>query len=130
MAFAYVFGKRSVRVAFDRYVVFIVQYDKFAEFKSSGKRGGFVFDAFHHTSVAAKGVSVVIDDREAFAIKFRRKVAFGDCHTYRVGDTLSERSGSRFDSGRMTVFRMPRSSRIELTEVFQIFHRNVVSEKM
>ena len=89
MAFADVFRKGYISVAFDSDIVIVVKDDEFAEFKRARKRRRFVLDTFLHTTVAAKRDSVVVDDGESFLIEFICEIIFRNRHTYCVGDTLS-----------------------------------------
>ena len=130
VAFAHVLGERDVGVALDRDMVAVVKNDEFAEFPRSGKRSRFALDALHHTAVAAKRVGVMIDEFYIVLIKARREHAFRNRESYRVGDTLSERTCGSFDAHGVTVFGVTGGKRSYLTERFEVVHRESVPEKM
>ena len=84
-------------------------------------------DAFHHAAVAHEGVGVVVDDVVARTVKLRRQRFFCNRHTDCVGNTLTQRTGGGFYTCGVTHFRVTRSFRVQLTEVFQFFHRQIVT---
>ncbi len=84
-------------------------------------------DAFHHAAVAHEGVGVVVDDVVTWAVELRRQGAFGDGEADGVGDTLAQRAGGGLNARGVAVLRVARGFGMELTEVFQLAHRQVVA---
>ena len=84
-------------------------------------------DAFHHAAVAHEGVGVVVDNVVTWTVKLRRQRFFCNRHTDCVGNTLTQRTGGGFHTSGITYFRVARSFRVQLTEVFQFFHRQIVT---
>ena len=110
--------------------VVVVERDQFIELPRAGQCTGFVADAFHQTTVAHKHIDMVVDDGVAVAVELSRQKLFRQRHTYRVGQTLAQRTCGGFDAGRHAHFRMARSFTVELAEVFQLLHGQVVARQM
>ena len=83
----------------------------------------FVRDAFHHVAIAGDEVRVMVDDVMARAIEDRGELCFGDRHSDRVPDALTERAGGRLDSRRVAVLRMSRRSALPLAEMLEVVER-------
>ena len=130
MAFAHVFGKGYVSVALYGNIVVVVENDEFAEFKSAREGSGFVFDAFLHAAVAAYRVGVVVYYVKALFVEFVGEIVFRNSHTYRVGDTLTERTGAGFHARANAVFGVPRGAGTELTEIHYVFFFKTEPEKI
>ncbi|CAI1164975.1 Uncharacterised protein [Serratia entomophila] len=122
-----VVGEPAVDVAVDGDAVVIVEGGQLAELESAGQRTDFVRDAFHHAAVAHEGVGVVVDDVVAGAVELGAEGAFGDGEADGVGDALAERAGGGFNAGGIAVFRVARGFGVQLAEVFQLAHRQVVA---
>ena len=105
-----IFAERKRRVAFDRDVIVVVAHDQLAETQMSGQRRGFTRHAFHHVSVAADDVGVMVDDVEAVEVEARGEKRFGDREADRVAAALAERPGRRLDAWRVAVLRVARAS--------------------
>ncbi len=87
-------------------------------------------DAFHEAAIAQKNIGVVINNLVARAIKFVRQQLFSECHAYRIGHALPQRSSSRFHAGRITKFRVAGRFAMQLAKLFQIIQRNVISREV
>ena len=88
-----------------------------------GERNRFLADAFHQVAVGGEHVGIVIDD---VAAELRRKMPLGDRHADGVGKPLAERSGRRFDAGRVAVFGMAGRERAELPEALDLLDRHLL----
>ena len=93
----------------------------------AGERRGFVRDAFHQAAVAHEHPGAVVDDGEFGPVEALRQQFFGERHADGVGEALAERPGRGFHARRHEVFRMARRLRIELAEVLELVHRQVVA---
>src|SRR5215471_10039370 len=80
----------------------------------SCKRGYFAGDAFHHATIAAQRIHVEIEQIEAGAIVTSREPLAGDGHAHAGSGSLTERSGSCLDARGPAVFRMARTSAVQL----------------
>ena len=65
-------------------------------------------DALHHAAVAEEHVGVVVDNLVAWAIERRGQYFLGQRHADGVCETLSERTGRRFDADVQIALRMAR----------------------
>ena len=84
-------------------------------------------DAFHQAAVADENVGPVVDDRVAGTVELRREQPLGERHADRVGESLAERPGRRFDAGRDADFRMARRHRVQLAEALELVDRQRVA---
>ncbi|CAI1174446.1 Uncharacterised protein [Serratia rubidaea] len=125
-----VVGEPAVDVAVDGDAVVIVEGGQLAELEGAGQGADFVGDAFHHAAVAHKDVGVVVDDVMARTVELGGQGAFGDGEADGVGDALTERTGGGLDAGGVAVLRVARGFGVQLTEVFQLAHRQVVAGEM
>ncbi len=122
-----VVGEPAVDVAVDGDAVVIVESGQLAELEGTGQGADFVRDAFHHAAVAHEGVGVVVNDVVARAVELRRQGAFGDGEADGVGDALAQRAGGGLNAWGVAVLRVPWGFGVQLTEVFQLAHRQVVA---
>ena len=94
----------------------------------SGQCDRLFGNAFHQTTVAGNNIGVMTAQRVA---ETGIQAPFRHCHADCRRNPLSERSGSHFHPGQMTVFRMAGGFGAELTEIFDIFKRNIfISQKI
>ena len=114
-------------LAVDGNAVVVVQHDQLRQAQRAGQRTGFVRNAFHQAAVADEGVSIVIDHVQAGLVEFGGQQFFGQRHAHGVGEALTQRAGGGFDARRDVDFRMARGLGMQLAELFQIFHRQVVA---
>src|SRR4029453_17338206 len=57
----HVFGECNIRVPFDADVIVVVDPAEVIEAEMTGEGGGFRTNAFHHATVTANGVDVVVE---------------------------------------------------------------------
>ena len=117
-------------VSVNRYTVVIIQGDQLVQFPCSCQRTGFMRNPLHQTTISEKDIGIVIDNAESGTIELLCQQFFGQSHTDRIADTLSQRTGCRIDSRSHMNFRMPRSFGMELAELPDIFHRQIVAGQM
>ena len=86
--------------------------------------------AFHHVAIAGDHVCIVVDNREVFLIEAFGQHGFGNSHAYGIAATLTQRAGRGFDAGRVAVLGVAGCFAVELTEVFEVVHRDIVAGKM
>ncbi|CAI1167777.1 Uncharacterised protein [Serratia liquefaciens] len=122
-----VVGEPAFHVTVDGDAVVIVERGQFAELEGTGQGTDFVRDAFHHAAVAHKGVGVVVDHVMARAVELRGQGAFGNGEADGVGDALAQWAGGGFHAWGVAVFRVARGFGVQLAEVFQLAHRQVVA---
>ncbi|CAI1513220.1 Uncharacterised protein [Serratia liquefaciens] len=122
-----VVGEPAFHVTVDGDAVVIVERSQFAELEGTGQGTDFVRDAFHHAAVAHKGVGVVVDHVMARAVELRSQGTFGNGEADGVGDALAQWAGGGFHAWGVAVFRVTRGFGVQLAEVFQLAHWQVVA---
>ncbi len=83
------------------------------------QRRRLVCDAFHHVTVAAQCVGVVVEQFEARAVVVRSHPLGSDRHSNAIADALSEWAGCRFNSCRFAELWMTSAGTMQLSEVLQ-----------
>ncbi len=126
IALRHAFRERQGELSVQRNIIGIVQNDHFAQFKVGCQRRCLAGHAFHQVAVAANRVRVVVDDVEAFAVVDSRHMLFGHRHADSHRDPLSQWTRGRIHPRRMPEFRVPRRFASPLTEIVQVFQRNIV----
>ncbi len=125
-----VVGEPALHVAVDRDAVVVVERDELAEPPRAGERAGLVRNAFHQAAVAQEHVRVVIDDRVARRVEFVGEQRFGQRQAHGIGEPLAQRPGGGFDAGCCAGLGMPGRLRMQLPEVAQLRHRQVVTRQV
>jgi hypothetical protein len=64
----------------------------------TSKRRSLASNSLHHTSITQKGICIVVDDLETRLVEFGRGMMLSNGKTNGVGETLTERSSSNFNS--------------------------------
>ena len=120
-------GKPALHFAVDRNAVIVVERDQLAEPKGTGKRTGFVRNAFHQTTIAKKYISAMVNNGVPRPVEFGGEQFFRQRHADRIGDALTQRAGGGFDTGCDAVFGMPCGLRMQLAETLQFFDRQIIA---
>ncbi len=87
------------------------------------ERDRLVRQTLHETAVAGDHIGTMIDEARAEA---RREEPLGERHAHRVGETLRERPGRRFDARGVAALGMARRAAAELAEMLELGPRHVV----
>ncbi len=125
-----VVGEPSFRLAIDRDAVVVVEHHELAQAQRAGERARFVRNALHQTSVTDKGIGTMVDDRVAGSIELCSEQPFRERHPDRVGQSLPQRTGRRFDARRRAEFGVAGRFRMQLAKALQFFDRQVVAGQM
>ncbi|CCK15451.1 hypothetical protein BN136_1461 [Cronobacter universalis NCTC 9529] len=125
--FGGVVGKPALGLAINGNAVVIVEANELAEAQRACERTDLMRDTFHQAAIAHKHIGIVIDDLMARAVKLRRERFLGNRQTHGVREPLAERPGGGFHARRIADFRVARRFGVQLAEVFQLFHRQVVA---
>src|SRR6476469_185526 len=120
----HVFGERDVRVPFDADVIVVPNPAEIIQTEMTGERGSFGSNAFHHATVTADGVDVVVEDFKTWFVVSVGEPLLGDGHADAGCDTLSERAGGGFHSRDPMIFRMAGRLAIELAKPANIVQRD------
>src|SRR5437868_5011119 len=89
-----------------------------------GKGRGFARYTFHHAAVATQRVDIVVNHFEVGTVKVACHPFPGDRHTDARGNALAERARGGLDARCPSIFRMPCTFTVELTESFNIIERD------
>src|SRR5690242_21155127 len=89
-------------------MVLVVKINKLAQPQMSGKRRGFLCDAFHQVAVSTDGVRVVINDGVPRTVISCCEPRFGNRHSNTITETLAERAGRHLDTNGVSAFRVAR----------------------
>src|SRR5207237_1763310 len=115
------------RKTFDRYLIVIVEIDKFPEFKMFGERSCFRGDSFHQITVRTNSVNVMIDKRKFFFVELCSEMCRSHCHADAVGETLAQRTGGNFHTRSQSIFGMPWRFGAPLAKAFELIERKIVA---
>ena len=125
-----VVNKPGCHLAVDRDAIAVVQRNQLVELPGAGQRRRFVADALHQAAIPQKHIAVVVDHGMAIAVELLRQQLFSQCHAHRIGQALSERAGGGLDAGGDAYLGVARGLAVQLTEVFQLFHRQLVASQV
>lgn len=75
-------------------------------------------------------VGVVVDEIEPVLVEGRAEMRLSDGKTNRVGEALSEGASGDLDTVGVTSFRVTRSQGVELTELLEVVHRELVAQEV
>src|SRR6478752_4049478 len=120
----HVFGECDVRVPFDADVIVVPDPAEIIQTEMTGERGSFGSNAFHHATVTADGVDVVLENLKTWFVVSVGEPFLGDAHADAGRDTLSERAGGGFHSRHPMIFRVAGRFAIELTKPANIVQRD------
>ena len=81
-------------------------------------------NAFHQAAITADGKDVVIEELLRWRVVTRGKELTGDGHADRITQSLTERAGGCFDTGRHAKLWMSRAARTHLAEVSNVIKRH------
>ena len=122
-----VIGEPAFHVTVDRDAVVVIERHQLAQFQGTGQGAYLVRDTFHHAAVAHERVGEVVNNVVARAVELRRQSFLRDGHTNRIRNTLPQRTGGGFHARGVADFRVTRRFRVQLTEVLQLFNRQIIT---
>ena len=122
-----VIGEPAFNVAIDRDAVVIVERNQFTQFQRTSQGTYLVRDTFHHAAVAHESIGEVVNDVVTRTVKLRRQRFFSDSHTHCIRNALTQRTGRGFNTRGVTHFRVTRRFGVQLTEVLQLGHRQIIA---
>ncbi len=114
----------------DRDAVVVVDRKQLAELPHAGERRRFVRYAFHQAAVTDKDIGLMVDDRDPGPIEFNGEQFFRERHADSVGKALPQRSGGGLNAWREPMLRMTRRLAVQLPEVGEFRHRQVVAREV
>ncbi len=122
-----VVGKPALHLAIDRNAVVVVKRDQLAQAQGARQGADLVGDALHQATVPEEDVGVVVDDVVALAIELGGQHFLRQRHADRIGQPLAEGAGGGLDARRVAVLRVTRRLAVQLAEILQLLHRQVVA---
>lgn len=125
-----VISEPTFNVTVDGDPIVIIESRQFAQLHGTRQRANLVRDAFHHATVTHKCIGVVINNIMARAVKLRAQRAFCNRKTYCVSNALTQWAGSGFYASGIAIFRVTWRFRMQLAEVFQFFHRQIIASEV
>src|SRR6476660_10626110 len=120
----HVFGECNIRVPFDADVIVVPDPAENIQTEVTGERGSFGSNAFHHATVTANGVDVVVENLKTWFVVSVGEPFLGDGHTDAGRDTLSERACGGFHSRHPMIFRVAGRFAVELAKPANIVQRD------
>src|SRR4029077_8529115 len=119
----HVFGECDVRVPFDADVIVVPDPAEIIQTEVTGERGSFGSNAFHHATVTADGVNVVVENLKTWFVVSVGEPFLGDGHADAGRDTLSGRARRGFHSRHPLIFRVAGRFAVELAKPANIVQR-------
>ncbi len=116
----HIFRESQRRIAFNGDVVVVVNPAQVRKLEMRRKRCRFAGHAFHHATVAAQRIHIVIKHREVGLVEVRGLPARRQRHADARRIALSQRTGRGFHAGSPAIFRMAGAFAVELAEALQI----------
>ncbi|CAM3596774.1 hypothetical protein SB6411_05435 [Klebsiella spallanzanii] len=126
-AFCRVVGEPAFNMTVDGDAVVVIERHQFAKLQGTGQRTYLVRDTFHHAAIAHKRVSEVVNNVVARTVELRRQGFLRNRHPHRIGNTLTQRTGRGFNTRCIAHFRVARRFGMQLTEVLQLFNRQIIT---
>ncbi|MNP05673.1 hypothetical protein D3C76_976280 [compost metagenome] len=120
-------GEPAFNVAVDGDAVVVIERNQFAQLQGTGQGAYLVRDTFHHAAVAEECIGEVVNNVVTRTVELRRQRLLSNRHAHCVSNTLTQRTGSGFNTCGVTHFRVTRGFGVQLTEVFQLFDWQVIA---
>ncbi len=107
--------------------VVVVQRHQLVELPGAGQRRGFVADAFHQAAVAQEHIGAVVDHGMVCPIELAGQQLLGQRHAHGIGKSLAQRTRRGFHARRDAVLGMAGGLAVQLAEILQLLHRQVIT---
>ena len=126
-----VVGEPAFHMAVDRDAVVVVQRHQFGQAQGARQGTGLVADALHQAAVAQEHIGHVVHDVQALAVFLAVELfgqhLFGQRHAHGVGDALAQGAGGGFHARGDVYFGVAGGFAVQLAELFQLVHGQVVA---
>ena len=86
--------------------------------------------ALHQAAISQEDPGEVVYHVKIGTIELCCQRLFGNGHTHGIGDSLTQRTSGGLNARRITVFGVSRRLAVQLTEVFQLFHGQVIATQV
>ena len=122
-----VVSEPALNVTVDGDTVVVIERNQFTQLQGTCQGAHFVRNAFHHAAIAHERIGEVVNDVVTRTVELRRQGLLSNRHTHSVCNTLTQRAGGGFYASGVAHFRVTWSFGVQLTEVFQLFDRQIVA---
>lgn len=95
-------------------MVVVVDGDEVSELQMTSHRSCLAGDTFHSAAITEEHICVVVDQLEAGLVEDCRSMRLADSETDGIGETLTERAGSDFDTGGVMGFGVTGADTVNL----------------
>ena len=129
-AFGGVIGKPASHFTVDGDVVVVVKANHLSELERACQRTCLMRDTFHQATVTQKDPRAVVHHRVPFTIERRGQHFLGQRHADRIGDSLAQWAGRRFDRKVRIALRVTGGPKSKLAEVSQFVDRQRISAQV
>ena len=85
-------------------MVIIIDHDEISQLQMAGRASSFTGNTLHGTSIAKETVSMIVDQVEPGLVERGSSLGLGDGKTNSIGETLTERPRSHFNSRSILSF--------------------------
>src|SRR5688572_11971303 len=96
----------------------------------SRERGGFGGNTLHQIAVGDDAIDVRLNDLMPRLVELRRKMRGSHCHPHTLPEPLPERTRCGLHARRQSILRMSRRLAVELAEVLDLLHWEVISRQV
>jgi hypothetical protein len=111
-------------------VVVVVEGDQVAELEVTGSGGSLRGNTLHGAAITEEAVGVVVDKLIAGLVEGGSGLTLSHGETNGVGETLAERTSGDLNAGGVVGLRVTRSLAVDLTEVLEVVHGEVIAEQV
>ena len=111
-------------------VVGIIDEDEIVQPEVTGEGDRLGSDPFLEAAVARETDDRLVENDVVGRIEFRRRHLRGEGVADRIADALSERTGRGLDSDGLSELGVTRGLAVQLAEVFDLLHRQIVAREV
>jgi hypothetical protein len=111
-------------------VVVVVEGDQVAELEVTGSGGSLGGNTLHGAAITEEAVGVVVDKLVAGLVEGGSSLALGHGETDGVGETLAEGTSGDLNAGGVVGLGVTRGLGVDLAEVLEVVHGEVVAEEV
>ena len=111
-------------------VVVVVESDQVAELEVTSSGGGLRGNTLHGAAITEEAVGVVVDKLVAGLVEGGSGLTLSHGETDGVGETLTERASGDLNAGGVVGLGVTRGLAVNLTEVLEVVHGEVIAEQV
>jgi hypothetical protein len=111
-------------------VVVVVEGDQVAELEVTSGGGSLRGNTLHGAAITEEAVGVVVDKLVAGLVEGGSSLTLSHGKTDGVGETLAERTSGDLNAGGVVRLGVTRGLAVDLTEVLEVVHGEVIAEQV